>query len=233
MGSKNMLRSAVVILGLPTLLLTGCSTGGQALTRSGFLEDNEPLERDVKHKNAAIWVSPTYRRDQHRQVVVEPVERYAPARDAEVEACLKHEFREALIRRLSLRYRIVGAPAANASTLPVRAAITNVRRTRWYINVPAQVATTVTFGAISLLAPLQGGASEEIQIEDANTGAVVAQLAAFRNGKPWNVKGSPVAYDHARMAFDDASERLDDMLAGTATFVGSGNDRERHADAAR
>ncbi|MCC2978235.1 DUF3313 domain-containing protein [Sphingomonas sp. PL-96] len=202
-------------IALVACALAGCSTGGQKLTRSGFIGEQQPLQRAGKHKNAAFWVAPTYDGATYRRVVVAPVEWHAPPRDAAVQERLKRQFRDALTERLAGRYRIVEAREADASTLRVRAAITNVRRTRWYINAPAQVASSLTFGTVSLFAPLQGGASEEIQVEDARTGAVLAQLAAYRNGKPWNVKGSYVAYDHARMAFAEAARRLDEVLAGS------------------
>ncbi|MCC2978287.1 DUF3313 domain-containing protein [Sphingomonas sp. PL-96] len=202
-------------IALAACLVAGCSTGGQKLTQSGFLGHQQPLQRAGKHKNAAFWVAPTFHGAMYRRVVVAPVEWHAPPREAAVQEQLTRKFHDALTERLAGRYRIVEESDADASTLRVRAAITNVRRTRWYINAPAQVASSLTFGTVSLFAPLQGGASEEVQIEDARTGAVLAKLAAFRNGKPWNVKGSYVAYDHARMAFAEAARRLDEVLAGS------------------
>lgn len=86
-----------------------------------------------------------------------------------------------------------------------RSAITGTRRTRWFVNGLIQAAQFAV-GMIAPLAPLQGGASEELQIEDVATGQPLIRIATFHNGKPWNVKGAYVAYDHARGAFTRAAE---------------------------
>lgn len=203
--------AALLSLGV---LASACSTGGQKFTRSGFMERYDRLEKLKQHGNAAFWRAPGYRPSEYESVLVAPVEWRSPRRERIIETRLKEELRGALIEVLSHRYRIVEKPEPSGRTLTIRSAITNTRRTRWFVNAPAQVVSTLTLGGLSVFAPLQGGAS--VEVEARRDGEIVAQLAFYRNGKPWNVKGSYVAYDHARLAFKDAAKRLDDVLCGAA-----------------
>lgn len=196
------------------LLLSACSTGGQKFTQSGFLGGYERLSRSQEHGNVAFWLAADYRAAQYDSVALAPVTWLAPHRKEAVEQRLKEELSGSLREILSRRYHIVDPAEAGSRTLVVRAAITDTRRTRWYLNAPAQVATTLTLGGLSVLAPLQGGASVEIDVSGNEGRVPVAQLSFYRNGKPWNFKGSYVAYDHARLAFKVAAERIDEVLAG-------------------
>lgn len=198
------------------LIMSACSTGGQRFTQSGFLGGYEQLSRSKRHGNAAFWLSADYRPAQYDNVVLAPVTWLAPHRDEAVEQRLKEELGGSLRDVLSQRYRIVDPSRAGQRTLYVRAAITNTRRTRWFVNAPAQVVSTLALGSLSILAPLQGGASVEIEVSGDANRVPVAQLSFYRNGKPWNFKGSYVAYDHARLAFREASKQLGDVLAGQA-----------------
>ncbi|MGC5799318.1 DUF3313 domain-containing protein [Sphingomonas sp. NFX23] len=190
-------------------LVSACSTGGQKITSSGFLHDNSQLSKVQSRKNTALWVAPGIDLSRYDEVVVDIPEWHAAPRDAEIQSKLLNEFRGQLIAELATRYRVVDRVGTN--TLRIRSALTNVRRTRWYLNVPAQAAS-FALGGLGVFAPLQGGASEEMQVQAGKSGTVLIQMATYRNGKPWNVKGSYVAYDHARMAFKGAAGQLNRIL---------------------
>ncbi|TCP96376.1 uncharacterized protein DUF3313 [Sphingomonas sp. PP-F2F-A104-K0414] len=189
------------------LLLASCSTGGQMLTKSGFLPDYGKLQKP-KRKNVAIWVSSGYQSEVYHQVIIDEPKWLAPHRDPKVEAAMREALRESLIATLSISHRVIPDVAtAPAGTLRVRSAITGIRRTRWFLNAPLQVATFAA-GGLGILAPLSGGASVEIVVDDAASRNSVLQMATYRNGQPWNIKGSYVAYDHARQAFEQSAKAL-------------------------
>lgn len=220
--------SMALAFGTAATLLTACSTGGQKLTKSGFLPQYEHLQSPQKKRNVALWIAPDYTVSRYETVTVEDIEWHAPRRDAKTEAMLRTAFRDRLIEALSPQYRVVLPTQADATTLRVRGAITGVRRTRWFLNAPLQ-AVTFAAGGLGVLAPLRGGGTEEIQVEDARSGKPVVQMVTYRNGQPWNVKGSYVAYDHARQAFDDAAEILTGYLADPKTAVME-TEREKRLD---
>ena len=156
------------------------------------------------------FVAADYAPTSYDKVVVEPVEWYAPERNDKTKEKLKANFHSRLVERLSTKYRVVDASEAGPGTLRVRSAITGTRPARWYLNLPAQAAQ-LALGGIGLFRPSAGGASEEMQIQDAVSGRPLVQVATFRNGKPWHVSGSYVPYDHARGAFTEASKLLTEV----------------------
>jgi hypothetical protein len=201
-------RPAAIMFALPLLAgVSACSTGGQKLTRSGFLPDYSAMAPTKQHKKDAIFVAADYAPAAYDRVVVEPVEWYAPGRDDKTRNKLKADFHTRLVQSFATRYRVVDASEAGPGTLRVRSAITGTRPARWYLNVPAQAAQ-LALGGIGLFRPSSGGASQEMQIQDAVSGRPLVQVATFRNGKPWHVSGSYVPYDHARGAFTQASKLL-------------------------
>ena len=207
--------------GFAALLLPACSTGGQKLTQSGFLPDYAQLQKPEKKKNVAIWVSPDYRPEAYRQVIVEQPEWLAPHRDGKTEQAMRDALRERLVAALSTSHHVIPATSiAPAGTLRVRSAITGIRRTRWFLNAPLQVATLAA-GGLGVLAPLRGGGSVEIAVDDARSHRPILQMATYRNGQPWNVKGSYLAYEHARQAFGQAAEALDVYVVQPALAASS------------
>lgn len=207
--------------GVTALLITACSTGGQKHTQSGFLPDYAQLQKPEHKKNVAIWISPDYRPDAYRQVIVDQPQWLAPHRDAKTEQSMRDALRERLVVTLSTSHRVIAdTGAVPAGTLRVRSAITGIRRTRWFLNAPLQVAT-VAAGGLGVLAPLRGGGSVEIAVDDARSRRPVLQMATYRNGQPWNVKGSYVAYEHARQAFGQAAEALDGYVVQPALTASS------------
>lgn len=221
-------QSRALVACMPALLLGACSTGGQKLTHSGFLPDYAQLQKPAKKKNVAVWVSPDYRPERYQQVVIEPVEWRAPPRDAKAEKQLGDALHEHLVTALSGRYQVVEGSQVRGDALRVRSAITGVRRTRWFLNAPLQVATLAA-GGLGVLAPLRGGGSVEIQIDDAGTQRPVLQLATYRNGQPWNIKGSYVGYNHAEQAFEGAAAQLVGYLDGTSAAPTPGASKAKTA----
>ncbi|SOB79108.1 Protein of unknown function [Sphingomonas guangdongensis] len=209
-------RAATALAAVPLVALAACSTGGQRLTETGFLSDYSQMAPTKEHKKASIYVAPDYTASDYTKVIVDPVEWHAPARSDKVQARLIADFHERLVRSFGTRYEVVGADQAGPGVLRVRGAITGTRPSRWYYNVPAQVAQ-VALGGIGLFRPSAGGASQELQAQDAVTGRPLVKLATFRNGKPWHVSGSYVPYDHARGAFNDASKLLTALTSQPAS----------------
>jgi hypothetical protein len=121
-------RTAVVMLTLPLLGgLAACSTGGQKLTRSGFLPDYSAMGPTKQHKKDAIFVAADYAPGAYDKVVVEPVEWLAPTRSDETKEKLKADFRSRLVRSFGTKYRVVDASEAGPGTLRIRSAITGTR----------------------------------------------------------------------------------------------------------
>jgi hypothetical protein len=200
-------RTGLVLAVIPLVALAACSTGGQRLTRTGFLSDYSQMQSTKEHKKSSIYVAADYAPTNYTKVIVDPVEWYAPPRNEKTEARLSADFHERLVRSFSTKYEVVDAAKAAPGVLRVRSAITGTRPSRWYYNVPAQ-AVQLALGGIGLFRPSSGGASQEMQVQDAVTGRPLVQVATFRNGKPWHVSGSYVPYDHARGAFTEASKLL-------------------------
>ncbi len=205
-------RAAVILAIAPLAALAACSTGGQRLTRTGFLTDYSQMHPTKEHKKASIFVAADYEPASYTKVIIDPVEWRAPARNDETKAKLSADFHERLVRSFGAKYEVVDATSAAPGVLRVRSAITGSRPARWYYNLPAQAAQ-LALGGIGLFRPSSGGASQEMLVEDAMTGRPLVQVASFRNGKPWHVSGSYVPYDHARGSFTDASKLLTEITS--------------------
>ena len=214
---RTLFRSGAVALA--AMSLASCSTGGQRLTQSGFLGDYAKMQKVEDEGNDALWVAPSYLPARYTSVIVERPEWLAAKRDAVTQARLSQALHDQLTEQLGARYRILsGNP--KPGTLRVRTAITDTRRTRWFANVPEQVAYSAVVGGVgTLLAPLQGGASVEMQVEDAQVGQPLVRMAAYRNGKRCDVKGNYVAYRHAEQAFDKAATLLHGAMTGNGEVV--------------
>ena len=209
-------RAAMILTIAPLAMLGACSTGGQHLTRSGFLSDYSQMGPTKNHKKDAIFVASDYEPGVYTKVIIDPVEWHARGRKEKTRAKLKADFHQRLTRKLGAKYQIVDASQAGPGVLRVRSAITGTRPARWYLNVPAQTAQ-LALGGFGMFRPSSGGASQEMQVQDAVSGRSLVQVATFRNGKPWNVAGSYVPYDHARGAFTQASELLTEITSTPRT----------------
>lgn len=217
--SPGTLPAQVALLGL--LLLAGCA--GQSPTRSGFLSSYEGLAPTPERTHDLIFVDPAYAPGRYRRVVVETVAWHpapdTPARTPEEIADLREALRSSLVAELGKSLAVVNAAdaAANgtADTLRVRAAITNTRRANWWINVPVQAAgigLAVAGIPGGLPPPNPGGASVELEVLDATTGARLLAIATYSNGVPWAPMGYVTRFGHARRAFGLAAELLREEL---------------------
>lgn len=201
--SRPNLRAAASLAA--ALGVSACA--GQGVTQTGFLPAYDQMRPTADHERDKIWVSPAFTPAAYSRVIIEPVAWVpapdTPARDPETIAKLSSDFRDALSAAFADRYQIVDAPGP--ATLRVRAAVTNTARANWWVNVPAQAAQ-IALGGIGLLRPSSGGASEEIEVADSQTGQGLVRIATYNNGMPWNVLGSYVQFNHARRAFRIAAE---------------------------
>jgi len=214
-GNRARRCAAVALALTPLAALGACSTGGQHLTRSGFLSDYSQMRPTKQHKKDSIYVASDYAPAGYSKVIIEPVEWHARGRNEKMREKLKADFHQRLTRSLRAKYQIVDASQVGPDVLRVRSAITGTRPARWYYNVPVQAAQ-VALGGLGLFRPSSGGASQEMQVQDAVSGRPLVQVATFRNGKPWDVTGSYIPYDHARGAFTHASKLLTEVTSRPA-----------------
>jgi hypothetical protein len=205
-------RLGVASLSIALAALAACSTGGQRLTRSGFLDDYDSLVREQDHRNIALYVAPGFSAASYDHVILEPIQWRAPERPDTVKTELEKAFRDRLVKSLSGRFTVVDDAGAAGGrdgvepshTLRIRAAITNSRRASWYANVAAQAVSG--YGAV--MRPSAGGASEEIEVLDAGSGRRVLAIATYYNGQFWDVAGSYLEFGHARAAFSHGARAL-------------------------
>ena len=215
--------AAVCVLGL-----AGC--GGQSLTQTGFLDNYDRLQPQPDHTPNAIYVKPGLAASNYTKVIVEPVVWMpapdTPVRNEKTKATLQCNLRDALTKSLGERFTVIEDPGAGCDLEPgvlrVRSAITNTRRGLWWVNVPVQAAQ-VAVGAVGLLRPSAGSASEEIDVRDASTGEQLVATATYNNGLPYNITGSYLEYGHARRAFRITAELTRDQIVqgGSAPATGS------------
>ncbi|WP_428392809.1 DUF3313 family protein [Lichenicoccus sp.] len=207
-----------------TSVLAVAACGGQGLTQTGFLTSYSQMHPQKGHAYDSIYVRPGFSDAAYTAVIVEPVAwvpaRKAPARTPRTIARLETVFHDHLVKSLSRHFTILPDPGPGGDPGPgvlrVRGAITNTRRALWWVNVPAQ-AGQLALGAVPLLRPSDGGASEEIEVRDAHTNQPVIRIATYNNGQPWNIIGSYEAFGHARRSFSLASDLLDHEIRAGAT----------------
>lgn len=207
------------LLTLALLSVFGCA--GQGTTRTGFLSSYDGMGPTDDHTRDLIFVDPRFVPADYTVVVVDPIvwspTDGAPPRDAATVVQLKADFRQSLVDGLSKNFKVVtadGGSTIDPGVLRVRAAITNTRRARWYVNAPF-LALGLPLGIVGLPPPPPpnpGGASEEIEVTDARTGRRLVAIATYANGMPWNLLGYFEEYGHARRAFSLATELLCEQL---------------------
>lgn len=109
-------RVATIVAIAPLVLVSACSTGGQRLTRSGFLADYSQMKSVKGHKKDRIFVAADYAPAAYTKVIIDPVEWYAPRRQGQGEA--RGRFPSAAdalaCRALSGGQRRPGRPGGNA-----------------------------------------------------------------------------------------------------------------------
>ncbi|NVN24589.1 DUF3313 family protein [Asaia siamensis] len=194
------------------LLLAGCA--GQKTTRTGFIapETYGQMTHPKGHTDDLVYIAPGLHPGGYRYAVIDPVlwhpVRNAPVLKPDIQARMTGAFEAELRKTLGEDFQILPAgPVAMMphGTLRISAAITNLRRSKWYYNALPIVAGFAAGAAGGGLPPIPppapGGASEELIATDAATGAPVLAIATYNNGMPWNMVGQWLPYAHARRAF--------------------------------
>jgi len=204
------------------LALSGCA--GQKTTQTGFIapQTYAQMVHPKGHTDDLVYVAPGLQPGAYRYAVIAPVLWHpvnkAPVLKPEIQARMTEAFESELRKTLGEDFKIlpasplVTAPSGPFSagnfppgTLRISAAITNLRRSKWYYNALPIVAGFAAGAAGGGLPPIPppapGGASEELLATDAMTGASVLAIATYNNGMPWNMVGQWLPYAHARRAF--------------------------------
>ncbi|WP_025841668.1 DUF3313 family protein [Asaia platycodi] len=204
------------------LALSGCA--GQKTTQTGFIapQTYAQMVHPKGHMDDLVYVAPGLQPGAYRYAVIDPVLWHpvntAPVLEPEIQARMTEAFESELRKTLGEDFKIlpasplVTAPSGPFSagnfppgTLRISAAITNLRRSKWYYNALPIVAGFAAGAAGGGLPPIPppapGGASEELLATDAVTGASVLAIATYNNGMPWNMVGQWLPYAHARRAF--------------------------------
>ncbi|MFT8483599.1 DUF3313 family protein [Gluconobacter oxydans] len=210
-----------VQLGTSILLfldITGCA--GQKVTHSGFLPEETYTEMIPQkgHVDDHIYVKPGLEAPKYKIAVIDPVAWHpvanAPHLTPEVAARMTDAFTTEIRKQVGTIYNVV-----DASTCPpcidaihIRAAITNIRRSKWYYNaipvVAGFAAGAAGGGMPPIPPPFPGGASEELIAVDGSNNETLVAIATYNNGMPWNMMGQWLPYAHAKRAFHLASTLL-------------------------
>ncbi|MFT8776886.1 MAG: DUF3313 family protein [Gluconacetobacter liquefaciens] len=202
--------------------LMGCA--GQKLTRTGFIppETYAQMTPTKDHTDDLIYVNPNIDVVRYHTVMIEPViwkpVAKAPKLPPKAEARMTAAFQKELGEALGHDFRVLpaGDCGACADVIRVRAAITNIRRSKWYYNaipvVAGFAAGAAGGGMPPIPPPFPGGASEELVAADGVTGEALVAVATYNNGMPWNPLGQWLPYAHARRAFHLASLLLDEQF---------------------
>lgn len=200
----------------------GCA--GQKLTHTGFIapETYTQMAHTKDHTDDLIYVNPKLDITRYRSVMIEPVVwqpiAKAPKLSTKVEARMTAAFQKELGDALGHDFHILptGDCGECVGVIKVRAAITNIRRSKWYYNAIPVVAGFAAGAAGGGLPPIPppapGGASEELIASDAATGEALISVATYNNGMPWNALGQWLPYAHAKRAFHIASLLLDEQF---------------------
>ncbi len=202
--------------------LMGCA--GQKVTRTGFIppETYAHMAPTKEHTRDLIYVSPNLNVARYHTVMIEPVVwqpiAKAPRLSPKVEARMTASFQQELEKALGHDFQVLPAGDCGACTdvIRVRAAITNIRRSKWYYNaipvVAGFAAGAAGGGMPPIPPPAPGGASEELIAVDGATGEPLVSVATYNNGMPWNPLGQWLPYAHAKRAFHIASLLLDEQF---------------------
>ncbi|WP_084712250.1 DUF3313 family protein [Tanticharoenia sakaeratensis] len=199
---------------------SGCA--GQHVTHTGFIPDATyaRMTHVKDHTDDLVYVNPQMDPRKYQFVAIDPVVwqpvANAPHLSAQAQARMTAAFQTELAAafRHDLRPATPEACGPCTNAIHIRAAITNIRRSKWYYNAIPVVAG---FGAGAfggglppIPPPAPGGASEELLATDAVSGELLIAVATYNNGMPWNMMGQWLPYAHAKRAFHLASLLLDD-----------------------
>ncbi|WP_249208731.1 DUF3313 family protein [Acetobacter okinawensis] len=200
------------------LAMSGCA--GQKVTHSGFLPEETYSEMTPQkgHTEDKIYVKPGFDGAKYKIAVIDPVVWHpiakAPHLTPEVAARMTDAFTDEIKKNVGKYYTIIDPSVCGACTeaIHIRAAITNIRRSKWYYNAIPVVAGFAAGAAGGGLPPIPppfpGGASEELIAADGTTGETLVAIATYNNGMPWNMMGQWMPYLHAKRAFHLAAQLL-------------------------
>lgn len=215
-----------------TAMIGGCA--GQKVTHSGFLPEQTYAEMAPQkgHVDDKIYVKPGLDASKYRLAVIDPVEWHpiakAPHLTPEQTTRMTDAFNAEIRKQVSTIYKVIDASECGNCTdaVHIRAAITNIRRSKWYYNalpVVVGVAAGAAGGGLPPIPPpAPGGASEELIAVDGKTGEPLVAIATYNNGMPWNMMGQWLPYAHAKRAFHLASTLLvEELTKSGATPISS------------
>lgn len=200
--------------------LTLAACAHESVTRTGFLQKYESLSPSQADPQTLTYArgSGPIAPPPSRSLRIEDIEvRLSAGQAGTLSAALirqaKDDYRAALTKAFSDRYRIETAPTA-ATDLTVRAAITGLKPSNPTLNS----VTLLLVGPVS-----NGGVSTESEVVDVRTGERVAAMATFTNGHLFNggLGGYFDQLGHVRKAFNDHAEKLRDLTLAAAGPVGT------------
>jgi hypothetical protein len=223
--------SITIRLIMAALLSGTAGCAGQDVTKTGFLTNYDQMKSTADHEDDLIYVNPGLKTANYRAVIIDPVVWHpvadGPQLSPEIATRMETAFHDSLVKEFGPQLQVVDGSSCGkcAGILRVRAAITNVRRSKWYFNI---IPVTLDLGATAaggflppIPPPAPGGASEELAAVDAATGETMVTIATYNNGMPWNPTGQILPYRHAQRAFTLASKLLvEQVAAGVAPMAG-------------
>lgn len=177
---------------LPFLLsgtgaLTACA--GQGTTHTGFITPDTygMMVHPKGHSDDLVYANPPGTGAAYRYVMIDRVQWHPVAKASHLTPEVQHRmtdaFEDELRKTLGRDFTIL--PQDNTTlppgTLRVQAAITNLRRSKWYYNALPVVAGFAAGAAGGGLPPIPppapGGASEELVAADASSGKTLMAIA--------------------------------------------------------
>ncbi|GBQ85884.1 DUF3313 domain-containing protein [Asaia krungthepensis] len=205
--------------------LTACA--GQGTTKTGFIapETYGMMVHPKGHSDDLVYAAPVSPGERYQYVMIDHAQWHpsakAPHLTLKAEARVTQAFDEELHKILAKDFTILPPETLSPppGTLRIQAAITNLRRSKWYYNALPIVAGFAAGAAGGGLPPIPppapGGASEELVAIDASNGRTLMAIATYNNGMPWNMMGQWLPYAHARRAFHLAAALMDEQLHQT------------------
>lgn len=193
---KNRTVTGAAVCAVAVLLAAGCASTPEP---SGFLSDYSRLEKTGPARIG--FVSP--RLADYDGFIIDPVEfrinRDKPVLTDKQKADIVNHFRTAFTKALrDMNYTIAEAPGPRVARL--RAAITDVQKSKWYMNLHS---------ATKLSGLGTGGASMEAEVIDSVSGEQLGGIIAAG-------KGNQFELDHF-----DSLDDVEDVIDGWAKLLAS------------
>ena len=187
-GTQRLRPVATSLIACATIApLMGCA--GQKVTKTDFIppESYAQMTHMKGHVDDLMYINLTMDVARYHTVMIDPVIWHpiskAPKLPPQAEARMTAAFQKELGDALGHDFQVVTAVDCGTCTdvIRVRAAITNIRRSKWYYNaipvVAGFAAGAAGGGMPPIPPPAPGGASEELVASDAATGATLVAVA--------------------------------------------------------